>query len=107
MQPAPDLGSEQARRKAADETSQRLREAGFPETAITTWWMLLVDPNVKKTAHQVWASGDFVTLGELVDKTVRNKAGYQSSIEKLASKHWADRLAHNSEVQARLLGVKP
>jgi hypothetical protein len=48
--------------KAADETNQHLREAGFPKTAITTWWMLLIDPNVKMTAHRVSESGDFATL---------------------------------------------
>lgn len=107
MATASDLGSEAARAKAADETNQRLREAGFPETAITTWWILLVDPKVKKTAHRVWESGDFVTLRSLVYKTLRDKAWYRSEIEKLASKHWADRLAQNPDVQDHLLRVRP
>ena len=104
MATAPDLGGEVEKAKVADETNHRLREAGFPETAITTWWMLLVDPKAKKTAYRVWESGDFATLSELVDKTLRNKATYRSAIQKLASKHWADRLSENPDVRGRLLG---
>jgi hypothetical protein len=103
MAAARDVTNEPEKAKAADEASERLREAGFPEVAITTWWMLLVDPKVGKTAYRVWESGDFVTLGGLVDKTLRNKARYRSTIEDLASKHWADRLAQNPDVQERLL----
>lgn len=106
MTTAPDLIGEPEKAKAADETNQRLREAGFPETAITAWWMLLVDPKVKKTAYRVWESGDFATLSGLVDKTLKNKARYRSAIEELASKHWADRLAQSQDVQDRLLRTK-
>jgi hypothetical protein len=101
-----DLIGEAERAEAADETNQRLREAGFPETAITTWWMLLVDATFAKTAHQLWDSGDFVSLGGLVDKTLENKAEYLSVIEDLASKHWAEQLALRPDVQHRLLGAE-
>ena len=67
--------------------------------------MLLIDLKVKKTAHRVWESGDFATLTELVDKTLRNKPQYRSAIEKIASKHWADRLAQSQETRDRLLGA--
>jgi hypothetical protein len=103
MTTAHNVTNEPEKAKVADETNQRLREAGFPQIAITTWWMLLVDPKVGMTAHRVWESGDFVTLGRLVDKTVRQKTKYRSAIEDLASKHWADRLAQNSDLQERLL----
>jgi len=43
MTTAPDLIGEPEKAKAADETSQRLREAGSPEAAINTWWLLLID----------------------------------------------------------------
>jgi hypothetical protein len=105
MTTAPDLTGEPEKARVADEASQRLREAGFPEAAIATWWMLLIDPKVKKTAHRVWESGDFVTLTSLVDKTLRNKTKYRSAIETLASEHWAGRLAQSEGVQNRLLGA--
>jgi hypothetical protein len=101
-----DLNGESEKAKVADETNERLREAGFPETAITTWWMLLVDPKIKKTAHRVWESGDFATLSDLVDRTLRNKAQYRSAIQELASKHWAEQLEQRQDVQNRLLGAE-
>jgi hypothetical protein len=87
MTMAHNLTGEPERAKTADEANRRLREAGFPEEAISTWWMLLMDPRVKKTAHRVWESGDFVSLMSLVNKTLRNKATYRSAIETLTSEH--------------------
>jgi hypothetical protein len=106
MTTAANWAGEPDKAKVADETSRRLREAGFPETAITTWWMLLIDPKVKMTAHRVWESGDFSTLSWLVDETLRNEAKYRSAIETLTSEHWAERLAQSKDVQDSLLGAK-
>ena len=105
MTTASNLIGEPDKAKAADETNRLLRDAGFPETAINTWWMLLIDPKVKKTAHRVWELGDFATLTWLVEKTLRNRAKYRSAIETLTSEHWAERLAQSKGVQRRLLGA--
>jgi hypothetical protein len=107
MATAPNFAGEPQKAKVADEASQRLREAGFPETAITAWWMLLLDPKIKETAHRVCESGDFATLNWLVDKTLQDKAKYRSALETLASEHWAERLSQSKDVQNRLLGAKP
>jgi len=90
--------------KAADEATDRLKEAGFPATAIQSWWMLLTDPEVNMTPHRVWESRDFATLGHLVDKTVRSRDAYRSELERITSEHWAERLAQSEAVKDRLLG---
>lgn len=92
--------------KVADEVSTQLRSSGFPETTITSWWMLLKDADLQKTPHRVWESGDYETLWLLVDKTLRNKATYRSVLEKVTSDHWAERLAQSQEVQDRLFGAR-
>lgn len=104
MATAPELGGEVEKARVADETSQRLREAGFPETAITTWWMLLIDPAAEMTAFQIWEAGDLASLRTLVDKTLRNEAKYRSEIQTLASQHWANRIAAHPGASERLLG---
>jgi hypothetical protein len=105
MATAPNFAGEPQKVKVAGDAGQRLREAGFSEPAITAWWMLLVDPKIKETAHRVWESGDFATLNRLVDKTLQNKANYRSALETLASEHWAERLSQSKDVQDRLLGA--
>ena len=90
--------------RVADEVSGRLREAGFPERAVTAWWMLLVDPNLQQTAYRVWKSGDYATLWTFVDRTVGNIAAYRRALEEVISDHFAEQLSQSDEVRARLLG---
>ena len=93
--------------KVADEVSTQLRKAGFPETAITSWWMLLKDPELEMTPYRVWESGEYEVVWQIVDKTLARKAEYRSALEKVASDHFAGLLAQSQEVQHRLLGVRP
>ena len=95
------MGPLQAAR-VADEVSRCLRDAGFPETAISTWWMLLIDPDFGRTAHRIWEAGEYTTLRELADKTVRDKAVYREHLELLTSDYFATQLAQSEEVRARL-----
>lgn len=90
--------------KVADWVNQQLRDAGFPETAIQSWWMLLRDPQIDQTPYRVWESRDFFTLNDLLEKTLREPSSYRSRLERVTSQHWAERLAQSQEVQSRLLG---
>jgi hypothetical protein len=86
----------------ADLVTARLTEAGFPQTAQTTWWMLLIDPEVNQTPFRVWDSEDFETLHHLVDKTLAHPAVYLQEIEEVTSTHFAAQLESNSFIANRL-----
>ena len=106
MATAPNLCWEPDPEKArvADRTNYRLRQAGFPEAAITSWWMLLTDAEVGRTPYRVWESGEFGVLDHIVAKTIKDRDTYRSLLGHVTSRHWADRLAQSHEVQDRLLG---
>jgi len=90
--------------KVADEVNVQLRKADFPETAITAWWQLLKDSDLQRTPHRIWESGDYDTLWLVVDKTLASKTQYRSVLEKVASDHFAERLAQSQEVVEQLFG---
>jgi len=92
--------------KVADDVNIQLRNAGFPETAISSWWRLLIDKDANKTPRRIWDSGDYDTLWVIVNKTLQQKPAYRAALEKVTSMHFAERLAASQEVQDRLLGFK-
>ena len=98
--------SETQAAEVADQVGAALRGAGLPETAIHAWWMLLVDPDLQRTPHRVWESGDYEALWVLVEKTLADSARYRSALEKVASDHFAERLGQAQDVQNRLLGMR-
>jgi len=91
--------------RVADEVSFRLRTAGFPEIAITAWWQWLADPTARLTPHRVWESGDYTSLRNIADKTLRNIEQYRRALEEVISAHFAEQLAQSNEVRGRLFGA--
>src|SRR3974377_1075775 len=86
----------------ADLVTAQLTEAGFPQTAQTSWWWLLVDPKIKSTPSLVWDSEDFALLHQLVEKTLAHPAAYMHAIEEVTSAHFATQLESNSFIAQRL-----
>lgn len=86
----------------ADLVTAQLTEAGFPQTAQTSWWMLLVDPEIHRTPYRVWDSEDFVVLHQLVEKTLAHPASYMHALEEVTSAHFAAQLESNSFIAQRL-----
>jgi hypothetical protein len=86
----------------ADLVTSQLTSAGFPQTAQTSWWMLLVDPEINRTPFRVWDAEDFETLHVLIDKTLAHPADYLHAIEDVTSAHFAQQLNGNSFIAKRL-----
>jgi hypothetical protein len=64
---------------------EQLTRAGFLQNAQSAWWMLIVDPELKKTPFRLWESGDFESLRRLVEKTLGNPTEYMHRIEEETS----------------------
>lgn len=103
---APDYGSDPDAARCADEANRELRTAGLSETAITAWWGFA--ENARRTApYQLWQSGDFAGVDEIVQCTVHDLPRYRRALERFASEYFARQLASKPAILSRLSSTNP